>query len=164
MRAAWYENQGQARDVFKVGEMPDPHPGAGEVRIRVAASGINPGDIKKRQDAFGYGMTYPRVIPHSDGAGQVDQVGNGVSSGWLGSQYGATEPNRIARLVWRQNLRSSRWIKLFACPKGCRWTRARVLGYPVSPHTGPSMLLAPLVDGPCWFKGRRARSGCAQYG
>jgi NADPH2:quinone reductase len=34
-----------------------------EVRIRVAASGINPGDVKKRQDAFGYGMPYPRVIP-----------------------------------------------------------------------------------------------------
>lgn len=64
--------------------MPDPHPGAGEVRIRVAASGINPGDIKKRQDAFGYGMPYPRVIPHSDGAGQVDEVGEAVPSEWLG--------------------------------------------------------------------------------
>ncbi len=63
MRAAWYENQGPAREVLKVGEMPDPVPGAGEVRIRVASSGVNPGDIKKRQDAFGYGMTYPRVIP-----------------------------------------------------------------------------------------------------
>jgi NADPH2:quinone reductase len=64
--------------------MPDPHPAAGEVRIRIAASGINPGDIKKRQDAFGYGMPYTRVIPHSDGAGQVDEVGSEVSSEWLG--------------------------------------------------------------------------------
>jgi NADPH:quinone reductase len=84
MRAAWYEKQGPARQVLMVGEMPDPHPAAGEVRIRVAASGINPGDIKKRQDAFGYGMPYPRVIPHSDGAGQVDEVGRHVSSDWLG--------------------------------------------------------------------------------
>jgi NADPH2:quinone reductase len=55
-------------------------------------SGINPGDIKKRQDAFGYGMPYARVIPHSDGAGYVDQVGDGVPTSWLGQRvwcYGA---------------------------------------------------------------------------
>ena len=60
MKAAWYEKQGPARDVLVVGEMPDPIPAKGEVRIRVAASGINPGDIKKRQNAFGYGIAYPR--------------------------------------------------------------------------------------------------------
>src|ERR1700745_1152178 len=92
MRAAWYERQGSAREVLMVGEMPDPTPGPGEVRIRIAASGINPGDIKKRQDAFGYGMAYPRVIPHSDGAGRIDQVGPGVNSEWMGRPvwcYGA---------------------------------------------------------------------------
>src|ERR1700741_508645 len=78
MRAAWYEKQGPAREVLVVGEMPDPRPAAGEVRIRVAASGINPGDVKKRQDAFGYGMPYPRIIPYSDGAGIIDRVGDGV--------------------------------------------------------------------------------------
>src|SRR5579862_4007314 len=82
MKAAWYEKQGPPREVLVVGEMPDPTPGPGEVRIRIAASGINPGDTKKREDAFGYGMAYPRVIPHSDGAGQVDRVGPGVSSDW----------------------------------------------------------------------------------
>jgi NADPH2:quinone reductase len=92
MRAAWYEKQGPARDVLVVGEMPDPSPAAGEVRIRIAASGINPGDVKKRQDSFGIGMPYPRVIPHSDGAGRVDQVGEGVPSDWIGRSvwcYGA---------------------------------------------------------------------------
>lgn len=92
MRAAWYERQGPAREVLITGEMPDPSPAAGEVRIRIVASGINPGDIKKRQDFFGYGMAYPRVIPHSDGAGTVDQVGSGVSSEWIGRRvwcYGA---------------------------------------------------------------------------
>src|SRR5579863_1499082 len=83
MKAAWYEKQGPAREVLVVGEMPDPIAGAGEVRIRIAASGINPGDIKKREDAFGYGMPYPRVIPHSDGAGRVDQIGAGVSPEWM---------------------------------------------------------------------------------
>jgi NADPH2:quinone reductase len=55
-------------------------------------SGINPGDVKKRQDAFGYGMPYPRVIPHSDGAGHIDQVGPSVAAEWLGRRvwcYGA---------------------------------------------------------------------------
>ena len=92
MKAAWYEKQGPARDVLVVGEMPDPLAGQGEVRIRIAASGINPGDVKKRGDTFGIGMPYPRVIPHSDGAGVVDQVGEGVSQDWLGKAvwcYGA---------------------------------------------------------------------------
>jgi NADPH:quinone reductase len=92
MKAAWYEKQGPAREVLVVGEMPDPTPAPGEVRVRIAASGINPGDIKKRQDAFGYGMPYPRVIPHSDGAGRVDRVGEGVSREWVGRSvwcYGA---------------------------------------------------------------------------
>jgi NADPH2:quinone reductase len=92
MRAAWYDRQGPAREVLTIGEMRDPEPGPGEVRIRVVASGVNPGDVKKRQDAFGYGMPYPRVIPHSDGAGLVDRVGSAVAVGWLGQRvwcYGA---------------------------------------------------------------------------
>lgn len=92
MKAAWYERQGAARDVLVVGEMDDPMPLAGEVRIRVAASGINPGDVKKRDNFFGYGMPFPRIIPHSDGAGIVDIVGEGVSEAWLGQRiwcYGA---------------------------------------------------------------------------
>jgi NADPH2:quinone reductase len=92
MKASWYERQGPAREVLTVGEMPDPIPGPGEVRIRIAASGINPGDIKKRQDSFGIGMAYPRIIPHSDGAGRVDKVGDGVPSELIGRSvwcYGA---------------------------------------------------------------------------
>ena len=92
MKAAWYERQGAARDVLVLGSMDDPQPRAGEVRIRVAFSGINPGDVKKREDAFGVGMPYPRVIPHSDGSGTVDAAGEGVSREWIGRRvwcYGA---------------------------------------------------------------------------
>jgi NADPH:quinone reductase len=92
MKAAWYEKQGAARDVLTIGEMDDPQPLAGEVRIRIAFSGINPGDVKKRQDAFGVGMPYPRVVPHSDGSGTVDAVGEDVSRDWKGRRvwcYGA---------------------------------------------------------------------------
>ena len=56
MKAAWYEKQGPARDLLVVGKMPDPIRAAGEVRIRIAASGINPGEIEKRENAFSYGM------------------------------------------------------------------------------------------------------------
>jgi NADPH:quinone reductase len=92
MKAAWYEKQGAARDVLVVGEMDDPQPRAGEVRIRMAFSGVNPGDVKKREDAFGVGMPYPRVVPHSDGSGIVDTVGDGVRREWIGRSvwcYGA---------------------------------------------------------------------------
>ncbi len=86
MRAAWYEKPGPAKDVLVVGEMPDPVPGAGEVRIRVAASGINPGDTKKRGDVFGLGLAFPRIIPHSDGAGVVDAVGDGSPQELMGKR------------------------------------------------------------------------------
>ena len=86
MRAAWYERQGPPHETLVVGEMAEPLPGPGEARIRVAASGVNPGDVKKRQDTFGVGMPYPRVIPHSDGAGTVDRVGNGADEAWVGKR------------------------------------------------------------------------------
>ena len=86
MKAAWYERQGPARDVLVVGEMADPTPGPGEVRIAMARSGINPGDVKKRSDAFGLGMKFPRVIPHSDGAGHIDAAGEGVPRERLGAR------------------------------------------------------------------------------
>jgi NADPH2:quinone reductase len=92
MKAVWYEKQGAAREVLTVGEMDEPQPSAGDVRIRIAFSGVNPGDVKKRQNAFGIGMPYPRVIPHSDGSGTVDEVGEGVWRGWIGRRvwcYGA---------------------------------------------------------------------------
>ncbi|MCA9940432.1 MAG: NADPH:quinone reductase [Anaerolineales bacterium] len=86
MRAAWYESQGEARDVLVVGTMEDPVPGPGEVRIAVLRSGINPGDVKKRSSAFGVGMPFPRVIPHSDGSGNIDAVGAGVSTRMVGER------------------------------------------------------------------------------
>ncbi len=86
VKAAWYEQQGPANEVMVVGEMPDPQPEPGEVRIRISASGINPGDVKKRQDTFGSGMPFPRVIPHSDGAGTIDQVGEGIPESRVGEK------------------------------------------------------------------------------
>src|SRR4051794_10206669 len=92
MQAAWYERPGPAADVLHVGEMVDPVPGSGDVRVRLTFSGINPGDTKKRGDWVGYGMPFPRVIPHSDGAGVIDAAGDGVDRVRLGERvwvYGA---------------------------------------------------------------------------
>ncbi len=86
MLAAWYERPGPAAEVLELGEMPDPDPGPGDVCVRVTVSGINPGDTKKRGDWVGYGMPYPRVIPHSDGAGVIDAVGDGVDAGRIGQR------------------------------------------------------------------------------
>ena len=44
MLAVWYERPGPAAEVLRVGELPDPEPGAGEVRVRLTRSGINPRD------------------------------------------------------------------------------------------------------------------------
>jgi NADPH:quinone reductase len=92
VRAAWYERRGPAREVLVVGEMPDPQPGPGEVRLAVAVSGLSPGDVKKRAGWQGAPMEYPRIIPHSDGAGVIDAVGPGVSEERVGRPawcYGA---------------------------------------------------------------------------
>ncbi|MFF3941425.1 NADPH:quinone reductase [Streptomyces phaeofaciens] len=92
MIASWYDEQGPAADVLRVGELPDPLPGPGEVRVRVTVSGVNPGDTKKRRGWLGSSMPYPRVIPHSDAAGVVDAVGNGVDAHRVGQRvwvYGA---------------------------------------------------------------------------
>jgi hypothetical protein len=149
MRAAWYEKQGLAKDVLTLGEMPDPRPAAGEVRIRIAASGINPGDIKKRQDAFGYGMAYPASFRIAMALGRWMRPVAVFLPNASGSRSGATEPNPIARLVPRPSLRWFPWIKWLAYPLACRWSRAPVLGYPVSLHIAPSMLPASSGDGPC---------------
>ena len=90
MRAVWYEEIGSAAAVLHYGEMEDPQPGPGEVRVRLHASGVNPSDVKTRIGARAP-IAYPRVIPHSDGAGEIDAVGAGVS------------PARIGTRVWVWN-------------------------------------------------------------
>jgi NADPH:quinone reductase len=84
MRAVWYERNGAA-DVLQIGEMPDPTPGPGEVRVRIVTSGINPSDWKRRQ-GLTRRLEFPRVIPHQDGAGVIDRVGPGVPELRLGER------------------------------------------------------------------------------
>jgi len=78
MRAGWYEKCGPAREVIEIGEVETPRPGPGEVLVRLHASGINPSDYKRRANLRA-GMEFPRIIPHSDGAGVVAELGAGVA-------------------------------------------------------------------------------------
>src|SRR6478672_8600258 len=96
MHAAWYERQGSAAEVLEVGEMAAPATGAGEVRVRVTLSGVNPGDTKKRRGWLGSAMPFARVVPHSDGAGVIDAVGVGV------------DPIRVGQHVWLYGAQSYR--------------------------------------------------------
>src|SRR5262245_46636839 len=87
MRAALYERHGSASEVMRGEAAATPEPGPGEVRVKVSYSGVNPTDWKSR------GGSTPRPIddfqiPHHDGAGVIDAVGEGVA------------PERIGQRVW----------------------------------------------------------------
>lgn len=90
MLAAVYERTGSARDVLDVRELPDPLPGPGEVRVRIEVSGVNPTDWKGRSGAVplagGGALPWPYQIPHQDGAGVVDAVGDGVPEARVGER------------------------------------------------------------------------------
>jgi len=76
MHAAWYEKNGPAAEVMKVGDLPDVEPAAGEVRVRLHASAVNPSDVKARGGSRP--IRWPKLIPNSDGAGVIDKVGAGI--------------------------------------------------------------------------------------
>ena len=85
MRAVYYEKNGAAYDVLRLDEIKTPGAGPGEVRVKLAASGVNPSDVKARQGTTRK-IAWPQVIPHSDGAGVIDQVGSGVLSSRIGER------------------------------------------------------------------------------
>jgi NADPH2:quinone reductase len=94
MRAAFYSRPGPAAEVIEVGEQPRPAPGPGEVLVRVHTSGVNPSDWKNRRRP----LVAPLVIPHSDGAGVVEAVGQGVPA------------QRVGERVWTWN---AQWKRAF---------------------------------------------------
>ncbi len=87
MKAYWYEKVGDAHAVLEFGDMDDPTAGPGEVRVKLAYSGVNPYDTKKRKSGRDV-EKFGRIIPNCDGSGFIDQVGEGVST------------NRIGQPVW----------------------------------------------------------------
>lgn len=86
MKAVWYEGQGPAAEVLQFGELPTPQPAAGEVRVRLHWSGVNPSDVKRRAGLGNRPLPFPRVVPHSDGSGVIDEIGPGVPVSRLGER------------------------------------------------------------------------------
>ena len=93
MRAAWYTQNGSAKETLVVGELEKPTLGAGEVLVKVMTSGVNPSDVKNRKNRA---LIAPQIIPHSDGAGVIEQVGAGV------------DPKRKGERVWIWNAQFGR--------------------------------------------------------
>ncbi len=87
MRAALYKRTESASDVLELGECEVPDPGHGQVLVKLAFSGINPTDVKSRGGKFAM-MTNDFQVPHHDGSGVIDAVGEGVDA------------NRIDERVW----------------------------------------------------------------
>ena len=93
MRAITYDRFGPAAEVLTFEDLPTPTPADGEVLVRVHTSAVNPSDVKARSGGRP-GVTkppFPRIIPHSDGAGVIEAVGAGV------------DPARIGERVWIWN-------------------------------------------------------------
>ena len=160
MKAVWYESTGPAREVLRYGEVETPRPGRGEVRVRVAASGVNPSDTKKRGGWLGMQMGHPLVIPHSDGAGTVDAVGEGVDPGrigervWVWNAQGGSRPfGTAAEFVV---VPGDQAVRL---PDGVPWSIGAGLGVP-----GCTAHYAVLGDGPVEGKRVLVQGGAGAVG
>ena len=86
MKAALFRRTGPAREVFRIDEVLAPSPAAGEVRVRVHASGVNPSDTYTRSGRTKRPWSYPFIVPHSDGAGVIEAVGEGVPRARIGER------------------------------------------------------------------------------
>ncbi len=115
MKAGWFNAFGAAKDVIELGVQPKPVAGSGEVLVRLYASGVNPSDVKKRAGAFPKLLDGGLVIPHSDGAGIIEAVGEGVSVDRIGERvwvYQAQYGRRLGTAAEYVALDASRAAKL----------------------------------------------------
>jgi NADPH2:quinone reductase len=132
MKAVWYERKGPAHEVLQVGEMPEPQAGPGEVRVKIAVSGLNPSDTKGRGGWRGrVNMDYPRVVPGQDGAGVIDQVGPGVDAKRIGERVWVYEAQQRGSAFGT----SAEYVKVpaeqaVALPAGVGFETGAALGVP----------------------------------
>jgi NADPH:quinone reductase len=82
MRAVAYTEPGPS-SVLHLVEREIPTPGAGEIRVRVVRSGVNPTDWKSRA---GGRIAFDEVVPNQDGSGVVDALGEGVDGFAVGDR------------------------------------------------------------------------------
>ena len=115
MKAAWFESFGPARAVLVTGEQDKPEPGPGEVLVHLAASGVNPSDVKKRMGSAPGLLDEGLVIPHSDGAGIIEAVGEGIPGDRAGERvwvYQAQHGRRFGTAAQYIVLQGRRAVKL----------------------------------------------------
>ncbi|MDR7275980.1 NADPH:quinone reductase [Catenuloplanes atrovinosus] len=84
MKAIIYRDNG-GPDVLHLVDRDVSAPGPGEVRVRVAVSGVNPTDVQARA-RVNQPTQFPEVTPHLDGAGTIDAVGEGVDQSRIGQR------------------------------------------------------------------------------
>lgn len=96
MKAVIYADVGPT-SVLSISELAVPEPGAGEVRVRIVRSGLNPSDTKSRSGWGGLTMPSDLVVPNNDGAGVVDAVGDGVDPARTGTRVWLYEATREGR-------------------------------------------------------------------
>ncbi|WP_195818675.1 NADPH:quinone reductase [Roseobacter sp. MH60115] len=98
MKAVIYRETGPASEVLEIVDIDKPQPKPGEVLVRIRASGINPTDTKTRAGIFPIQGEWSHILPHHDGAGVIEAVGEGVSQSRIGqrvwlyaTQWGGTD-------------------------------------------------------------------------
>jgi len=147
MRAVTYEQFGAADDVLNVENIPTPDPGEGEVLVRLKSSGINPSDVKVRAGSRP-GVTKPpfaKIIPHSDGAGIIEAVGEGCSRSRIG------DPVWIYNGQWQRAFgTASEYIvvpenQVVALPENVSFEIGAVLGIPATTACYAVLKLGPLM-------------------
>jgi len=90
-------------EVLEIVDLPDPHPGVGEIRIKVRAAGVNASDWKKRRGLMDQEL--PQTLGY-EAAGVVDEIGNDVSGVAVGdrvfgaSPYGAAQAELAVLSYW----------------------------------------------------------------
>lgn len=169
MKAVYYESQGPALDVLQVGEIETPVAAQGEVLVRLKTSGVNPSDVKARSGSRPGGMPYPRIIPHSDGAGVIEAVGDGVSAARIGERvwiWNGQWQRPFGTAAGYITLPSAQAVLL---PDNTSFVDAASLGIPASTaahavHQGGSGARSILVNGANGTVGRLAIQFAAKTG
>jgi len=170
MKAASYKSFGPAREVLVVGELDKLSPGPGEVLVKLTTSGVNPSDVKKRMGSAPDLLDNGLVIPHSDGAGVIESLGEGVPADRLGERvwvYQAQHGRRFGTAAEYVALESRRVISL---PANTSFEVGACIGIPImTAHRcvfadGPVDGLVLLVTGGAGRVGHYAVQWASQAG
>jgi NADPH:quinone reductase len=164
MRAGWYELAGPAQDVIEVGDMPTPEPGAGEVLIRLHSSGISPSDYKRRGNVKA-GMGFPRIIPHSDGAGVVAGLGAGTSGFTVGDRVWVFEAQYGRAFGTAAEYISLPQFQVRPLPESASFNDGACLGIPAMTAHRAVFMDGPVTGKTVYVPGAASRVGayCVQF-